>query len=65
MGLPNLTKLREMKGVTMQEVGDAIGRSKSWVQRVEKGTRNIKMTDLTVLADYFGCSVAYLIGRDK
>jgi len=60
-----LTKLRNQKKQSLQEVADAVGVSKAHIWDLEKKrTDNPSMALVTRLADHFGVSVAYLVGED-
>lgn len=60
-----LTKLRLDNGQSLQEVANAVGVSKAHIWQIEKGrAENPAMALVTRLADYFGVSVAYLMGED-
>lgn len=49
-------------GMTQQEIADEIGVTKRTYIYWEKGERQIKPEKAQQLADYFGVSVAYLLG---
>lgn len=61
--LPNLTRLRELKWLTYDELGDALGFAGRSVRRWEKGESDPVLGDLRKIADFFGVTVAYLIGE--
>ena len=57
--------LRIEKGLTLKEVGDAIGVSESAAQRYETGNiSNLKYDTVVALANLFGCEPTYLLGWD-
>ena len=58
-----LRELREQKGVTQKEVATAIGCTSTVYSRYERGERESDITTLCSLADYFGVSVDYIVGR--
>ena len=58
-----LNQLREEKGKTAQEVADAVGITRISIQNYEKGKRNPDINTLNRLADYFGVTTDYLLGR--
>lgn len=60
-----LADLRERKGQSLQQVGDAVGVSKTHIWELEKGRAdNPSMALVTRLADHFGVSVGSLVGED-
>lgn len=58
-----LKELRESRSLSQRELGDALGLSKSSIGNYENGYRQPDMATLNLLADYFGVTVDYLIGR--
>lgn len=58
-----LKEIRLKRNMTQQEVADAIGCSAVVYQRYEKGTRQPSIEVLLRLADVFGVTVDYLLGR--
>ncbi|MEW6301624.1 MAG: helix-turn-helix transcriptional regulator [Thermodesulfobacteriota bacterium] len=59
-----LRQLRHEKGVSQAELGAAVGLSYSSISMYEShGKRYPPIKVLQKLADYFGCSVDYLLGR--
>lgn len=62
-GLPNLAKLRELRGVTREELGEAMNVTGRSVRRWENGESDPVLADLKKIAGYFGVTVAYLIGE--
>jgi len=60
-----LKKLRIKKNKSLQDVADAVKASKAHIWEIERGgSKNPSMELLDRLADYFGVSVAYLIGEE-
>lgn len=60
-----LKELRHQRGLTLEQVGDIIGVSKSTILKYEKGeTRNMKRSHIEKLAVYFGVSPTYLMGME-
>ena len=49
-----ISHLRKTKKVTMDEVSDYLGVSKALYSRYEKGTRNIPLSVLKELCEYYG-----------
>ena len=61
--MENLRKIRKERDLTMKEVGIAIGVGESTISQYETGKRQPDQQTLLKLADYFGVSVDYLLGR--
>lgn len=59
-----LKELRKNKGVSQEEVANALGVSFRAYQNYEYGQREPNIEMLNKIADYFGTSVDYLLGRD-
>lgn len=58
-----IAKLRGAR--SQQEVADAIGVRRETVKQWENAERQIKAGDLLKLADYFGVSTDYLVGKSE
>ena len=56
--------LRKEKGLSQQALAKEIGVSYRTLQNWENGVNTIKPDKAQVLADYFGVSIAYLLGYD-
>ena len=59
-----LKQLRKEKGLTQQELSEAITAPARTIQRWENGENQIKANRASQLADYFGVSVGYLLGYE-
>lgn len=59
-----LKQLRKEKGLTQQELSEAIAAPARIIQRWENGENQIKTNRADELADYFGVSVGYLLGYE-
>ncbi len=57
-----LKELRKEKGLTQQGLADIVGVTKRTIIAWENGERDIKSDKAQTLADYFGVTVAYLLG---
>lgn len=57
-----LKKLREAKGLSLQELAKEIGISKYPLKYWECGERNLKISQLIKLAQFFGVTTDYLLG---
>lgn len=56
---------RERRGMTQQLFGDRIGRSKSWVEKVEAGIRAVdKLSVIEVICEVLRIDLPVLIGRE-
>ena len=60
-----LKNLRNKKGVKQSEMGDFLGCTARNYQRLEHGEINVPATTLMTLADYFGVTTDYLLGRSE
>lgn len=58
-----LKKLREDRGLSQRELARLIGFAPSTIAMYETDKRNPDPETLQKLADFFGCSVDYLLGR--
>ncbi len=60
-----LSRLRQRKGESLQDVAEAVGVSKAHIWELEKGRAdNPSMGLVTRLADHFGVSVSFLVDED-
>ena len=59
-----LKQLRKEKGLTQQELSEAIAAPARIIQRWENGENQIKPNRASQLADYFGVSIGYLLGYE-
>ncbi|MFA8373311.1 MAG: helix-turn-helix domain-containing protein, partial [Akkermansia muciniphila] len=58
-----LRDLRLKQGMTQEEVGKTIGVKRYSVYGYEKGNNYPEVPGLIALADHFGVSIDYLVGR--
>lgn len=58
-----LKNLRKKKRLKQTEMAKIVGCTWSHYQKIEYGQINIHVTTLITLADYFGVTVDYLLGR--
>ncbi len=63
MFFKRLEELRIDHDLTQQEVADLLGCQREVYRRYEKGTRTIPADYLIRLADYYGVSTDYILGR--
>jgi transcriptional regulator with XRE-family HTH domain len=61
----NLKRLREMHGITQEELGDLCGLSKNYISNVEQATVNITLASLEALASGLGCNESDLLARPR
>lgn len=59
-----LRNLRVQKGVNQDQAAEACGMSRIALARYETGTRVPRAEMVSRLADYYGVSVDYILGRD-
>jgi len=58
-----LKLLRNEKGMTQQDMADLLGKTSRHYQAMESGKINVPGLTLIKLADFFGVSIDYLVGR--
>ena len=58
-----LEKLKSERNILQKDIAKGIGVSLRAYQRYEHGEREPSMSTLIALADYFGVSLDYLVGR--
>ena len=61
----NLKEIRVARNLTQQQVADQIGCSGVVYSRYENGTRQPSIETLLRMADLFGVTVDYLLGRQN
>lgn len=59
-----LKQLRESKGYSIQDVSERTEISYSVYQKYESGARGVGVPALSKLADFYGVSTDYLLGRE-
>ena len=64
MNIINLRQARKSAGLTQQQAADAIGVVQSAYKNYEQGNREPKGDILVKLADLFGVTTDYLLGRN-
>lgn len=60
-----LRKLRKQKKLNQASLAEAVGMSQATVAAWENGTRKPDVETISFLADYFGVTVDYLMGREE
>ena len=58
-----LRELRKEKGMSMKELGEALGCSESTISLYETGKREPDYETLLKLGEYLDCSIDYLLGK--
>ena len=58
-----LKELRREKHLTQRQMAELLECTERHYQKIEYGTINLPTLDLIFLADYFGVSTDYLLGR--
>ena len=58
-----LRDLREDHDKTQQEIADILGTSQTMDARYERGANELPLRHLLTLAEYYGVSADYLLGR--
>ena len=60
-----LRELRKQCGMTMKELGLALGLAESTISQYERGNRQPDFETLLKLGEFFGVSVDYILGNEK
>ena len=60
----NLRRLRERRGLSLQQLADRAGIAKTTLFKIESGRGNPTLDTLLALADFFAVTIAGLIGTD-
>lgn len=60
-----LKKLRKEKKLSQYEVAEKLGFSRGKLANYEQGSRQPDYETLEKLADFYGCSIDYLLGRSN
>ena len=59
-----LKEMRLEKGINQVNLASALGVSKGIISMWETGQREPTLSSLVAIADYFGVSLDYLVGRE-
>ena len=59
-----LKELRDKNGLTLKQMGEILGVSHMTYQRYEKNDTDVSTDMLIKLADFYGVTTDYLLGRD-
>ena len=57
-------ELRKKSGLSQKELGEAVGLSHKAISIIESGARSTSIEKLIALADFFGVTIDYLLGRE-
>lgn len=60
----NIRRIRKERGLTLKQLGDAVGVSEAYIRAYETGRRNPKLKSLEALADALHVNVEVLTGAD-
>ena len=63
MSLPNLKKLRNDRNISQKELAEQFQVVNRTIRKWENGESDPSTAQLIALADYFGVSLDYLVGR--
>ena len=63
MYFPRLRALREDKDLRQQDIADYLHISQTVYSRYERGAQTIPLVHLLRLADFYGTSTDYILGR--
>lgn len=58
-------ELRKKRGNTQEEISEKLGINIKTYRAIENGNRVGRVDSLCIIAEYFGVSVDYLLGREK
>ncbi|GHU60219.1 hypothetical protein AGMMS49975_29040 [Clostridia bacterium] len=61
--LKNLRNLRKLKGYKQTDISNFLTCTVGHYQRIEYGQIDLPLSKVIALADYFGVSLDYLVGR--
>lgn len=59
-----IKEIRKKCGLTQKELAERVGVSEGAISQYESGKRRPDYETVLKMADYFGCSVDYLMGND-
>ena len=63
--MQRLEELRKEKNLLQKDVASAVNHSITCISDWERGKREPSIDDLIRLADFFGVSIDYLVGREE
>lgn len=56
-----IKELRKKRGLTQEQLGEAVGLSYKTINYIENGVRGTTIDNMEIMADYFGVSIDYLV----
>lgn len=56
---PDIRALRKSRGLTLQELAEALGRSVGWLSQIERGQTTPAIPDLARIAEVFGLTISF------
>lgn len=59
-----IREAREEKGITQKKLGSVLGYSPMGISHFENGIRELKMTDIQKMAEYFGKNISFFLKPD-
>lgn len=59
-----LREIRENRGFTLRQLGDAVGKTEGAISHYETGRRNPDFETLLMMADVLNCSVDSILGNN-
>jgi len=62
---PRLRDLREDRDLTQEAIGALLGTTQQQYYKYEKGIQEIPLHHAITLADFYGVTLDYLVGRGK
>ena len=62
--MQRLKELREERNISQYELADAVQTSRTNIGRWERGVNDPSSAQVIKLAEYFGCTTDYLLGRE-
>ena len=60
-----VTRLREQRGWSIQELASRLNIDRTYLSKSESGKRSFKVSEVNRLAELFGVSVDFLLGRPE
>ena len=63
--MENLTRIRESYGLSKYALSKTLGSKSNSIERIERGDSDPSVELLEKIADYFGVTTDYLLGRES
>ncbi len=60
-----IAALREARGMTGEELGAALGLTRSQISKIEHGTRRLDVSEIAEIADVFEVTLAEVLGVER